>query len=129
MKTISLFFFLCLLACGNAFADNTEQPSGKLTAEQIQEIDDLNNLRDKIDELKNLSKSITRQKYSDCLMAFGDNQFCNCLAENLPVTVDFKLYIYLLTTPKHEIDYDNLDQKDKDVVDTTLSVREKCVGK
>ena len=57
----------------------------------------------------------------------GDKKFCQCLRNNLPIPVSFNLYVRIVTTPKEELGYSELQKEDKAIVDTTLKVREMCI--
>jgi hypothetical protein len=129
MQRIIILFFLCLFFNDSVFASENKSSPGQMSAEQIQKIDQLDHLKESLDKLKTLSNSITRQKKSDCLIAFGDQNFCQCLGDNLPVTVSFEVYVNIVTTPKDKLGYSELDQENKDVVDATINAREKCVKK
>ncbi len=98
-----------------------------MSAEQIQKLDSLNHAMESLDKLKNLTDSMTRRKKSDCLKAFGNQDFCQCLSDNLPVSVSFQLYVTIVTTPKDKLGYSELDQENKGVVDVAINAREKCV--
>ncbi|HHH50366.1 MAG TPA: hypothetical protein ENK52_05245 [Saprospiraceae bacterium] len=105
-------------------AESTRQP----TVDEIQKLDQIEKAKEALYKLKQFSDSITIKKYSDCIKAFGNQKFCQCLRNNLPVPVSFMLYTKIVTTPKDELGYAELDAENKKVVDVTLTVRENCVN-
>jgi hypothetical protein len=70
----------------------------------------------------------SKQKYSDCLKAFGDPVFCKCLEERIPIVIDFARYVKIVTSTKTDLQYDQADADTKKLIDLTLSVREACVS-
>lgn len=129
MQRLIIVFIVCLIFNISAFASENQNSAEQMSAEQIQKIDSLNHAMESLDKLEKLTDSMTRQKESDCLKAFGSQNFCKCLSENLPVPVSFELYVTIVTTPKDKLGYSELDQENKDVVDVTINAREKCVKK
>lgn len=129
MQRIIIFSIVCLFFNASVFASENKNSPGQMSAEQIQKLDQLDHLKESLDKLETLANSITRQKKSDCLKAFGNQEFCQCLSDNLPVPVSFELYVTIVTTPKDKLGYSELDQENKDVVDATINAREKCVKK
>jgi hypothetical protein len=129
MQRLIIVFIVCLIFNVSAFASENQNPAEKMSAEQIQKLDSLNHAMESLDKLGKLADSMTRQKKSDCLKAFGNQDFCQCLSDNLPVPVSFELYVTIVTTPKDKLGYSELDQENKDIVDVTINAREKCVKK
>lgn len=129
MKWIIVLSLLFFFISSPVFANEKQGSSKPMSAEQIQKLDSIEKAKEALDKLQQLTDSITRQKYYDCLMAFGDQIFCQCIADNLPVSVSFELYVRIVKTSKDELGYSELDQENKSIVDVTLNVREKCVGK
>lgn len=93
--------------------------------DQLQKLDDAKN---KLDQLKNLIDSSAREKYYKCVKAFGDNKFCKCLSDNLPVVDTFEDYIVIVTSSKDELNYNNRTKEDKEIIDLTYKAREMCVN-
>jgi len=126
-KLIVLLLAFCILLTGVGFAKD-KRINKKLSVEEIHQKDALNNLLYKLDDLEKLALNITEEKHSDCIKAFGDEHFCQCLGETLPVAATFPIYISVVITPKEELGYSSLSTKDKKLVDLTLAAREKCVS-
>lgn len=118
------FFFLSQHAVAE---DNKNSPSKTIPIETMQQIDRLDRVLEKSKELSLLVDSISRQKYSDCMKAFGNPKFCLCLKEKSPVGVDFSGYIKVVTTTKYELGYSKADKETKQLIDNTLQSREACV--
>src|ERR1051325_4136634 len=84
-----------------SIAEEKNDPSAKtMPVETMQQIDNLEKALEKAKELELLADSISRQKYSDCLKAFGNQKFCQCLRDKSPVGIDFAGYIKVVTTTK-----------------------------
>jgi hypothetical protein len=108
--------------------DKASKPAKAIPVETMQQIDDLNKLMEKAKELELLANSISRQKYSDCLKAFGNQKFCQCLKDKSPVGIDFAGYIKVVTTTKEDLGYSQADKETKGLIDNTLNARESCVS-
>lgn len=116
-----------VLPC-TSFAAETTQTKSQPTVEEIQKLDQIEKAKEALDKLEQFANSITRKKHSDCIKAYGNQKFCQCLRDNLPVPVSLMLYTKIVTTPMHELGYEDLDAENKEIVDVTLSVRETCVN-
>ena len=88
-------------------------------------------LEQQIQELKTLKarQDIGRWKTEQCLKAVGREKFCTCLGENLPAAVSFEQYVHTMVTSKEELGYGAMAPEQKQVVDATIDVREKCIEK
>ncbi len=72
---------------------------------------------------------MSKEKKRQCLAAVANEAFCECLAQNLPVTVNFVNYVAIVTQTKEHLEYDKLSAEDKRAVDTTRSARDRCVSR
>ena len=115
-----MFMFLFPLI---SFAQEKQLPVDKV--DEIQTLDDIKN---KLDQLKNITDSMTQEKYYKCVKAFGDNKFCKCLSENLPIVDTFEDYITIVTSTKDELGYNKRNDDDKKTIDLTYKAREMCVN-
>jgi hypothetical protein len=70
----------------------------------------------------------TALKKNQCMKAFGDMAFCNCIAEKSPVGVDFVGYVSIVAGTKDDFKYDQLSAEDKKVFDNTRVARDECVN-
>lgn len=65
----------------------------------------------------------------ECLKAFGDNDFCSCVFEKIPIMWSFYDYIQITTRTKDENKYYNLSNNEKEAYDKVISIRNECVKK
>lgn len=96
--------------------------------ETMQKVGQIESAMEKADELKRMVDSMSRQKYSECLMAFGNTSFCSCLRDRSPVGINFLGYIQVVTTSKEMLGYSKATIEDKKLIDATLRSREICVA-
>ncbi|HEY4714821.1 MAG TPA: hypothetical protein VIH30_11355 [Aquirhabdus sp.] len=80
-----------------------------------------------LEELRLLTENVANKKYSDCIKAYGNKEFCGCLRDKSPVGIDFAGYITIVTTPKEELGYSKASIEDRRMIDATLKSREVCV--
>lgn len=127
---LSQLIILTILAFG-VRASNAEErknvPPSEL--ETMQKIGPIESAMEKADELKRMVDSMSRQKYSECLMAFGNIRFCSCLRDSSPVGINFQGYIQVVTTSKEMLGYSKATNENKKLIDATLKSREICVAK
>jgi hypothetical protein len=71
-----------------------------------------------------VSKATKRQ----CLTVVADEALCSCLAEKLPLKVNFIQYVSIITLTKEELQYEKLSPDDKKIVDLTRGTRDRCVA-
>ena len=105
-----------------SFAQDKQMPVDK-----IDEIQKLERLMNKLDQVENLAENISKEKYYKCVKAFGNNEYCKCLAEDLPIRVTFEKYILIITSNRDELGYKDLKDEDKKMVDITYKTRNTCV--
>ena len=82
-----------------------------------------------VEAIQTLTKRQTTQRYYGCLKAFGHKEFCTCLRDKSPWILSFNDYIKIVTSTKEELNYEQLKEDDKKLVELTLKVREQCVAK
>ena len=94
-------------------------------------IEKINRLEQQILELKALKEKqkFSAEKEEQCMKAVGREKFCKCLADGLSRDITFEQYIHTLVTPKSELGYENMTPVQKNTVEETLALREKCVEK
>lgn len=71
-----------------------------------------------------LGKATKRQ----CLTAIANEALCSCLAEKLPIKINFVQYVSIITLTKEELGYDMLSPDDKKIVDLTRGTRDQCIA-
>lgn len=99
-----------------------------MPVETVHQLDSFEKALDATKELELLVERISKQKFSDCMKAFGNPEFCQCLRDNSPVGIDFVGYIKVVTTTKDDLGYSNTDNETKQLIDNTIKAREVCVG-
>lgn len=129
MKIFIPLLVFCFFITNVALSAENKSQTAKMTVEQTQILNSAERFKEASNKLRRFADDATRKKQSDCLKAFGNKEFCQCLADNTPVAVSFEFFVRIVTTPKDELGYSELVQENKDIVDVTLSAREKCVNK
>lgn len=125
MKRFSLIFIVIIFNLFNAPAIFSQN----MSATQLQKQEKSAEEDNMIDQLKvNLNSKISNTKY-DCLLAFGDKKFCDCLSEELPLPIDFKKYITIITTNKSELLSKYQDKDSQLMINGTYETRDFCVKK
>jgi hypothetical protein len=81
-----------------------------------------------VDAAKAEAVRLANNKKQQCITAVAAEQLCECLAQNLPLPVDFPQYATLVAQTKEELKYDKLAPLDKKVVDRVREVRDQCVA-
>lgn len=94
-------------------------------------MDKIRQLELQILELKTLKEqqNISDKKTEQCMKAISRESFCTCIGINLPRDVSFEQYVHTLVTTKIDLGYDDLSVAQKQVIDATIAVRDKCVDK
>lgn len=118
---------LFLFSQSSIAEEKKDSPAKTMPIETMHQIDSMDKTIEKAKELELLVDSMSRQKYSDCLKAFGNQKFCQCLRDQSPVGIDFADYVKIVTTTKEELGYSKTDKETKQLIDNTLKAREVCV--
>lgn len=98
------------------------------SVETIHQLDSVEQILDATKKLELTVDRMSRQKISDCMRAFGNQKFCQCLADKSPIGIDLVGYITVVISTKDALGYPRADQKAKRLIDNTLKARETCVG-
>ena len=98
------------------------------TVDALQGMRALDELKGTAEQLGALVERTTRKRYVDCLLAFGDEEFCGCLRDRLPAVASFDMYVAVVTSTKEERASANLTQDRRQLVEAVLSGREACVA-
>src|SRR5262249_57753169 len=69
--------------------------------------------------------NVLAQNQSECLKAIGNAYFCNCIAQAIPVGLDFIGYVRFCPGPRA---FNTLSAADKTLVDAPRQGRDKCVN-
>lgn len=94
-------------------------------------LEKIKRLEQQIQELKTLKEqqSVSAEKSDQCMKAVARDKFCVCIGTNLPPSVSFEQYVHTLVSSKEALGYAGLPREQKQIVDATLEVREKCIEK
>lgn len=111
------------------FSQEPNMTTKKPTLKEIETKQDFQEIRRSLNELERAGDNLIQNKKFNCLKAFGNADFCNCLVEKLPIGLSFRDYIMIITSTKEEIGYDKLSKDDRDMVDMAVSARDLCVQK
>jgi len=126
---VMLVALLMLLSNHSSAQGDKPAPPKPPTLEDMDSVRGLEALQAKSEQALALLAQISREKRTDCVSAFGDPTFCDCLRDNLPVAVSFLSYVQMVTTSKEKLGYAKLSTEQKVLVDNTLAAREVCVSK
>lgn len=118
MHRLLILLFCVSFAVPPAFAQENLQEKIRLLEQQIQEL-----------KTQKLLQKLTKEKSEQCMKAVGRKKFCTCVGNNLPREISFDQYVHTLVTPKETLGYADMTQEQKNVIDATIAVREKCIEK
>ena len=127
-------FLIVILAVIVFLSESTFAGEKKEANQQPQSIETINqnearkNVSKHLEELSKLLIEGAQKKYYDCLKAFGNHDFCQCLRDKTPSGINFTEYVTIVITPKDELGYSKADEETKGIIDNTLKAREACVG-
>lgn len=143
LKKFSILAFIALTLNYQSFADvdtkpitdnQTQQISNPPTISQIEQANKNILFSEKAmqaaDNLVHDVKILVEIRFNDCLKAFGNNDFCNCIARKLPVAVSFIDYIQIITTDQDTLNKKVMQSNDPDagtMVQKIQTTRETCV--
>jgi hypothetical protein len=94
-------------------------------------LEKIKRLEQQIQELKTLKEQqiVSALKTEQCMKVVARDAFCNCVGSNLPPAVNFENYVHTLVSSKESLGYAGLPQEQKQVIDATVAVRDKCIEK
>ena len=96
--------------------------------EQQEQLEQLNHLSETLGRLETDITEMTAKKKNQCMKAFGDMAFCDCIGEKSPVGVNFIGYVSIAAGTKEYFKYDQLSAEDKKLFDNTRSAGDECVN-
>ena len=73
-------------------------------------------------------RTIARERYQQCFDAFGHEDFCSCINEELHWVLGFHSYIRIITAPSIGATSD-ASPDERAVIESVYKAREKCVSK
>ena len=126
MKTllVLIVFILTVWLGGLGQAAQSKTP---LTVQEIEKLQNLQNAIKSIEELEAATERFVEEKFYHCMRAFGHNSFCSCLKNSLPVIASFPTYVRSVINDKRDLNYNQLGEDDRKIIDGSLKTRETCV--
>ncbi len=96
---------------------------------QAELMEKIKKLEQQITELTalKLKKQTLPAKRDQCMKVVGIENYCNCVVEKLPASVDYRQFVSVLLTPAKELGYDAMTAEHKKDIDQALIVWAKCV--
>ena len=108
-----------------AWAQNqTTEPLPLEQQEQLQQRENFSNL---VGRLATDLYQASVAKKTQCMKAFGNIEFCDCIANKSPTGIDFIGYVSIVAGTKEDFKYDQLSPDDKKLFDATRAARDACV--
>src|SRR5437879_794742 len=89
-----------LLSTHPAAQSDKPSPPEPPTLDKLDRVHDLEAAQSDLEKAVTLVNEIALEKWTQCVRAFGDPKFCDCLRDNLPVKVSFLSYIQTVTSTK-----------------------------
>ena len=128
-RFLIIIFTVIFFVPGLMLAENKQDTSQTPQSTQsIKELEARENVSNQLKNLADLLMGVANKKYTDCLKAFGNESFCQCLRDKSPSGISFAEYVSVVITPKEELGYSKADEQTKGIIDNTLKTREICVG-
>ena len=96
---------IIMLLFSFAFAeDNIAEQKAPPSIDEINQTEARENVSNRLQELANILMQSAKKKYNDCLKAFGDHTFCQCLQKKTPIAIpwyqnQYLEYIVKILTP------------------------------
>lgn len=126
---LSALLTVIILLSGFAFAENnTVEQKTPPSIEELNKDEARENVSNRLQELSSILLQSAKKKYNDCLKAFGDHRFCECLQNKTPSGINLSEYVAIVIHSKEELGYSKADEETKGIIDNTLKARETCVG-
>lgn len=110
---------IALLFCGPALCQTLQEQEHQKAVDQFDSA-----AKAALQAAEDMSKATKRQ----CLTAIANEPLCACLAQRLPMTINFVQYVSIITLTKDELGYDKLSLEDKKIVDLTRGTRDRCIA-
>lgn len=121
---------LCLLLMScmvwNGAAQAADEMDPKKQAELMEKIKKLEQQITELTALK-LKKQSIPAKREQCMKVVGVENYCTCVVEKLPASVDYRQFVQILLTPAKELGYDAMSTEQKKDIDLALVAWAKCV--
>ena len=124
--------FALLLIIGSPLQAAAQSPASQTPPKPIpleaqERIDQMEKLIDKLNGFEASVGQMIAEKKRGCVRAVGNEAFCNCIVDGIPVVMDFPQYVAILVASKDDLHYDTLSPDDKKAIDMARQSRDKCV--
>ena len=80
-----------------------------------------------LEKLQVLADELVATKKNQCMKAFGNMQFCDCIVDKIPMSIDIVQYVSIVSGTKVDFKYNSMSAEDKKVFDKTRQARDACV--
>jgi hypothetical protein len=122
MKRATLAATLLCCVAGPALAQSTPQA---MSPQDQRKLESLSKDQAATKAQATTTINVLAQNQSECLKAIGNAYFRNCIAQAIPVGLDFIGYVTVLSRSKG---VQTLSAADKTLVDAPRQARDKCVN-
>ncbi|MDK9716980.1 MAG: hypothetical protein OEL57_03620 [Trichlorobacter sp.] len=126
MKKMVLCLLLVSCLVWNSSARAADEMDPKKQAELMEKIKKLEQQINELTALK-LKKQSIPAKRDQCMKVVGVENYCTCVVEKLPASVDYRQFVQVLLTPAKELGYGAMSADQKMDVDLALVAWAKCV--
>jgi hypothetical protein len=126
MRKQACAFALVFMLPGYAVAQSETPPP--MSLEQQEQLEAKERLSNTIGRLGAALIEFTAAKKTQCMKAFGNTEFCDCIANKSPTGVDFFEYVAIVAGTKEDFKYDQRSADDKKLFDATRTARDECVS-
>lgn len=79
------------------------------------------------EQAQSTSSNKNNIRVTECIKAFGDEQFCQCIDKQMHSKLSFADYIFVTTKSKQAVGYDILPEENQKMIDSAYSARQRCV--
>ena len=129
MRIFSLILTILLIFFSSSLAEENSGTTQKaLTLEEIGQKEARENVGNNLQKLANHLLQSAEIKYNNCLKAFGDEEFCQCIKNKTPPGITFAEYIAIVIKTKEDLGYSQSDNATKEMIDNTIKARETCIS-
>lgn len=123
------FLAFCMLLAAPAFAEAQDvPPPTTMPLEDQERREHFDKAMGLLNDMQRLMEQAVSEKRTQCLKAFGNVAFCECLSNNSPPFVDFMHYVAIVVLPRDDRQYAAMSADDRKLYDATRVARDKCVG-
>lgn len=125
---MKIFLYITVIILTNLFCSVAQENQQK--TEKLENKVNAQKLEQALEIMEALTTASTGdEKKLNCLKVFGDEDFCNCVAENLPMGITFFDYVEIAAGKKDVLEkYKHYDNKTKkELVEMAKKTSTKCI--